>query len=120
MEKAAGLARGYRCQLHTFFQDLNQLQDLYGKRWETFLANAGIIQAFTPNDLTTARYFSGLSGEGGQGRPLLSVGDIMGLDEGRQLIKRSGAAGLVEIPKTVDYYKNPEFAGMFDLDPYHG
>lgn len=62
LEKAAGLLRGYGCQLWTFFQDYNQLESLYGKRAETFLANAGVIQVFTPNDMRTAEYFSKQSG----------------------------------------------------------
>lgn len=55
---AMGLAAGYGIQLWPILQDLNQLKDLYKTRWETFLANAGVIQVFRANDMTTAGYFS--------------------------------------------------------------
>ena len=121
LENAAGLATGYGVQIWPFFQDLNQLQALYGDRWQTFVGNSGIIQGFTPNDLTTAEYFSRLSGGDSNTPPRSNkpMDSILGLSEDQQLIKRSGEAGLWTMEKTVDYYKNPYFAGMYDPDPYH-
>ena len=119
LENAAGLASGYGVQIWPFLQDLNQLQALYGDRWETFLSNSGIVQAFAPNDLTTARYFSAISGEKFDGKPKMTIDDLFSLPEDKQLISRNNAAGLLTISKTVDYYKNPDFTGMFDSDPYH-
>lgn len=60
IQTAAGLVAGdpYHVKLWTILQDFNQLKDLYGNRWETFLANAGIVQAFAINDWTTAEYLS--------------------------------------------------------------
>ena len=58
IETAFGLAAGYNLQLWLFLQDLNQLKDIYKARWETFLANAGVVQWFAPNDMTTAEYLS--------------------------------------------------------------
>jgi type IV secretion system protein VirD4 len=58
IENAFGLARGYNIQLWPFVQDLNQLKDLYKDRWQTFVANAGIVQWFAPNDTFTAEYLS--------------------------------------------------------------
>jgi type IV secretion system protein VirD4 len=60
IQTAAGLVAGdpYNVKLWTIVQDFNQLKDLYGNRWETFLANAGIVQAFAINDWTTAEYLS--------------------------------------------------------------
>jgi type IV secretion system protein VirD4 len=58
IETAFGLAAGYNVQLWPFLQDLNQLKDIYKTRWETFMANAGVIQWFAPNDMTTAEYLS--------------------------------------------------------------
>ena len=39
-------------------QDLAQLKALYEARWETFLGNAGIVQFFGNNDLTTLEWIS--------------------------------------------------------------
>lgn len=60
IQTAAGLVAGdpYHIKLWTIVQDFNQLKDLYGNRWETFLANAGVVQAFAINDWTTAEYLS--------------------------------------------------------------
>ena len=58
IENAFGLARGYNVQLWPFVQDLNQLKDTYGDKWQTLVANAGLVQWFTPNDTFTAEYLS--------------------------------------------------------------
>lgn len=63
LEDAFGLVRGYRVQVAAIFQDLNQLKELYKDRWETFIANAGVVLGFTPNDLTTAEWMSKRSGQ---------------------------------------------------------
>ena len=62
IETAMALAAGFSVQLWPILQDLNQVKTIYGDRWETFLANAGIMQVFRPNDLTTATYFSNRAG----------------------------------------------------------
>jgi type IV secretion system protein VirD4 len=58
LEDAFGLVGGYAVQIMGILQDLTQLKELYDKRWQSFLANAGIIQAFAPNDPQTARWMS--------------------------------------------------------------
>ena len=58
LEDAFGLVRGYKVQIAGICQDLAQLKALYKERWESFLANAGVVQGFTPNDLTTADWMS--------------------------------------------------------------
>jgi type IV secretion system protein VirD4 len=63
LEDAFGLVRGYRVQVAGILQDLGQLKALYKDRWESFLANAGVIQGFAPNDLTTADWMSRRSGQ---------------------------------------------------------
>lgn len=63
MEDAFGLVRGYGVQIWPVLQDLNQLKALYSERWETFVGNAGVVQAFAPNDLTTADWMSRRAGE---------------------------------------------------------
>ena len=63
LEDAFGLVRGYKVQIAGICQDLNQLKALYNDRWESFLANAGVVQGFTPNDLTTAKWMSERAGQ---------------------------------------------------------
>src|SRR6202035_5837047 len=63
LEDAFGLVRGYNLQIAGICQDLAQLKALYKERWESFLANAGVVQGFTPNDLTTADWMSRRAGQ---------------------------------------------------------
>ncbi|MGD0192892.1 MAG: type IV secretory system conjugative DNA transfer family protein [Rhizomicrobium sp.] len=63
MEDAFGLVRGFGVQLWPVLQDLNQLKALYKERWETFVGNAGVVQGFAPNDLTTAEWMSRRTGD---------------------------------------------------------
>jgi type IV secretion system protein VirD4 len=58
IETAVGLARGYGIQLWSFWQDIHQLNDVYKERAESFLANAGVQQYFTPNDMVMAEKLS--------------------------------------------------------------
>lgn len=63
IEDAFGLVRGFGVQLWPVLQDLNQLKALYRDRWETFVGNAGVVQGFAPNDLTTAEWMSRRTGD---------------------------------------------------------
>jgi type IV secretion system protein VirD4 len=58
IEDAAGQLAGLGVKLWPILQDLTQLQALYGKRWETFLGNAGILQFFGNSDQTTLEWIS--------------------------------------------------------------
>jgi len=58
IEAAAGLMAGYNVKLWTVMQDLSQIQALYPKSWETFLGNAGIVEAFGNTDSVTLEYLS--------------------------------------------------------------
>ena len=58
LETAAGLLAGFGVRIWSIWQDLNQLKHLYQARWETFMGNAGILQFFGMNDLTTLEYVS--------------------------------------------------------------
>lgn len=62
LEDAFGLVRGFKVQIAGVCQDLTQLKALYSDRWESFLANAGAILGFAPNDLTTAKWMSERAG----------------------------------------------------------
>ncbi|MHB1656118.1 MAG: type IV secretory system conjugative DNA transfer family protein [Burkholderiales bacterium] len=63
IERNMALMRGYGVKLWVILQDLSQLKDGYAKRWESFIGNAGIIQSFAPQDMTTREYLAKLSGK---------------------------------------------------------
>jgi type IV secretion system protein VirD4 len=58
IEDAAGQIAGYGVKLWPVLQDLGQLKALYKERWETFMGNAGVLQFFGNNDLTTLEWVS--------------------------------------------------------------
>jgi type IV secretory pathway TraG/TraD family ATPase VirD4 len=58
IETAIGYMAGFGVQLWPFIQDVSQLRDLYPHRWESFMANAGVLQAFGVNDTNTAEIIS--------------------------------------------------------------
>lgn len=137
IETAMGLLAGYGVQLWPILQDLSQLEDLYPKRWRSFLANAGVVQAFGVNDAGTAEYLSSLLGtrtvtirqqgranDAGRGgsesygpaaRPLLMPHEILRLPARRQLVLIQGQAPI--LADKLRYFADPEFAGMFDPNP---
>ena len=63
IEDNYALMRGYGVKLWTIWQDLNQAKTLYNERWESFISNAGIVQSFAPQDMTTRKYLSELADE---------------------------------------------------------
>jgi type IV secretion system protein VirD4 len=58
IENAAGQIAGFGVKLWPIIQDLGQLETLYEKRWQTFMANAGVLQFFGNSDLTTLKWIS--------------------------------------------------------------
>jgi type IV secretion system protein VirD4 len=65
IETSAATLRGYNVRIWSAYQDINQIQRDYERSWETFIANAGVVQVLTVNDATTAEYFSKKAGEYG-------------------------------------------------------
>ncbi len=63
IEQAYGLMAGFGIQLWGIIQDFNQLERLYGKGWQSFVSNSGMINYFGSTDRMTAEYFSALCGE---------------------------------------------------------
>lgn len=128
IETAFGQAAGFRVQLWPFLQDLNQIKSLYGDRWETFLANAGVIQWYTPNDMFTAEYLSRRLGQetvittstsfsensrdtaststshGETGRPLQSATELLGMNQGLSILTLSGLRHGVEAYRMPYYF----------------
>ncbi len=60
IEKNMAMFRGFGIKLWTVWQDLAQAENLYGKGWESFVANAGVLQSFAPQDVVTAEHLSKL------------------------------------------------------------
>ena len=58
LETAAGLMAGYGIKIWSIWQDLTQLESIYGERWQTFIGNASLFQAFGLNDLKSLQYVS--------------------------------------------------------------
>ena len=63
IEQAYGLMAGFGMQLWGIVQDLNQLERIYDKGWQSFIANAGMINSFGSSDKMAAEYFSSMCGE---------------------------------------------------------
>ena len=76
IESAMAYASGYGVQLWPILQDTNQVRHLYSDRWETFLANAGVLHVLGANDMTTAEYLSRRSGTYGLVMPGYSQGEV--------------------------------------------
>lgn len=62
VEQAFGLMAGFGIQLWGVVQDLGQLKQIYGDRYEGMIANSGVIQYFGSRDRLTTEYFSALCG----------------------------------------------------------
>ena len=142
IEQAAGLMAGFGVQLWPILQDLPQLQNLYQKRWESFLANAGVIEFFRPNDMVTAGYLSQRLGtmtqgvtsrsvstgeSGGSARTSWSYSSTARLllqsNEALQLDGDGAVLFVQGLPpiwaSRAPYYDTGRYAGMFDPDPEH-
>jgi type IV secretion system protein VirD4 len=144
VEDAAGQIAGFGVKLWPILQDLSQLKALYETRWETFLGNAGILQFFGNNDLSTLEWISKrcgrtsitatnvgdvtvsgrMSGARGTSRNV-EVHDLLTIDEAaryfgrddprlRQLVIHAGQERPFLVLQRVYYDKHALFAGLFD------
>ena len=91
IESAAGYMAGYGLILWSILQDLSQLKRHYKEGWETFLGNAGLVQAFGNTDNTTLDYLEKRLGQ----RVILSRSISA---QGIQAGKSSVSAGLQSVP----------------------
>lgn len=145
IEDAFALVRGYRVQLWPVLQDLTQLKSLYKARWQTFCANAGVIQGFAPNDLETADWMSqrcgdttivaagynsgdsqsadkfsqsyGLSYSQAKRRVFLPQ-ELMDFPTGSGLIFAAGSAKAIPF-SAPPYWENFSDSGKYFSNPYH-
>jgi type IV secretion system protein VirD4 len=145
LEDAFGLVRGYRVQIAGVLQDLGQLKALYKERWESFMANAGVVMGYAPNDLTTGDWMSRRSGQttivarsvntgessqgqGGStssgeawnqiGRPYYLPHDLFGMHEGSGVLWLAGLADTVRFFGDV-YARLPVYNSRALPNPYY-
>ncbi|MBP1807615.1 type IV secretory system conjugative DNA transfer family protein [Rubellimicrobium aerolatum] len=130
VERAMGLMAGYGLQLWPILQDMSQLRALYGARASTFVANAGVLQAFGVNDHETAKWLSQLMGQETTayetqshrpgdppstslhltGRDLLTPDEVMRLPAHLQLLRVQGQPMI--LAQKLRYFADPEFGGL--------
>jgi type IV secretion system protein VirD4 len=141
VSNAFGFAAGFNLQLWPFLQDLPQLEELYGKRWMSILANCGMVQFFTPSDVETAEhlqrrgglttgenrsrsYSAGiLKSEQGESRnesrvPLLPFERMMSLPSDHSVVFFAGKHDPWLVGR-MPYWKIPRLGGLYEPDPYH-
>lgn len=79
LETASGLVAGFGVRIWSIWQDLAQLKDIYGARWETFLGNASVFQSFGLNDMSSLKYVS----------ERLGTSSILQISQGEQSIEKA-------------------------------
>lgn len=141
VSKAFGFAAGYNLQCWGFLQDLPQLKAIYQDKWESFIANAGLLQFFTPSDLTTAEYLQRRGGmttgenksrslsqsPGSQSAsqqisetrvPVLPLETTMGMAQSQQILFLAGQHSAV-LSSRKPYFAIDRLRGRYDPDPFH-
>ena len=128
-------------------QDLAQLKGTYPEQWETFIANADVLQTFGINDWDTAEYISKMTGEATievegenestgvsrgrntsrqqssahsiaeKGRRLLLADEVRRMNAETQLLFIRGGDPL--LTRRLNYLKDGEFGGQADPNPLH-
>ena len=80
---------GLSIESYWMFQDLPQIQAAYGKLWESFVAQAGVLNALAPRDVSTAEYLSKRGGRSVEdtsnsldGRPILGPQELWRMGSG--------------------------------------
>jgi type IV secretion system protein VirD4 len=63
LEDAIGQVAGLGLRLHCILQDLGQLKAIYGDRFESFLANSGVLNFFGNTDAFTSQWISDYLGK---------------------------------------------------------
>lgn len=132
LAKASGALAGYGLKLWPILQNLSQLRELYPRNWQTFFANAGLVQIFGVNDRETAHEIVERLGKSRWAERvddrtvnvvshLVEAAELEELTErgtGLQLIMRSGKTPLL-LAKT-PYDLDPLFdKSRYNPDPDH-
>lgn len=101
IETAFSLLAGFGLILHVICQDFSQLAAIY-PRWQTFIANSGVIQVFATRDLFTVEYVSKLCG----------VGTVESVSEASSEIR----AGLITAPNYFSREDSVHARNLITLD----
>lgn len=124
--------RKYRVRIWSIWQNIGQLEALYGKGWQTIISNCGLLQILSVGDSQTAEHTVKLLGQctietvtrnrgGGRsvsnaGRPLLMADELRVLEEDQQIVFIGNLHPMVLL-KTA-YWKLPGLSGRFHPNPY--
>ena len=141
--------RGFGVQFWLFLQGLASFEEVYPKVWKSYVANAGVLQAFGTNDVDTAEYLSRRIGETtvfveSENRSRgISTGKTDNVQEGAgqttaekgrrlmmadEILRMNPEEGMQLIfvqgrdpvlARRVVYYEDPAFADQFDDNPHH-
>ncbi|WP_171232302.1 type IV secretory system conjugative DNA transfer family protein [Ruegeria sp. HKCCA4812] len=124
--------RKYNVRFWTIWQNIGQVEHLYGRNWQTIISNCGLLQILGVGDLQTAQYTSSMIGQctvrtvttnakGEQSvsqtaRPLLMPEELLRTDDGMQIV----LIGTLwpAMLKKVSYWKQPRLAGRYHDNPY--
>jgi type IV secretion system protein VirD4 len=147
IERAISLAAAYGASFWLLLQDLAQLKGTYPDQWQTFIANADVLQTFGINDWETAEYISKMTGEATirvasenesqgvsrgkstsrqrsaaqtiaeKGRRLLLPDEVRRLRPDDQLLFLRGSEPV--LAQRRDYLRDPELVGRADPNPMH-
>lgn len=147
VQRDISLAGAYGSSFWLLLQDLSQLKGTYPDKWETFLANADVLQAFGINDWETAEYLSKMTGEttilvdsenvsagvsrgrsasrqqsaaqttSEKGRRLLLPDEVRRMTRETELLFVRGG-GPVRAER-ISYLRDSEYAGQYDPNPMH-
>ena len=149
VEEAFRLHRGYGVWFWLFVQDLAAFEEVYPKTWRSFLANAGVLQAFGTNDWYTAEELSKRAGEttvfvesenrsrgishgktdnvqegSGQstsekGRRLIFAHEILTMDPDDEMQLLFVQGSDPILARRTVYYKDPAYHGQHDPNPQY-
>jgi type IV secretion system protein VirD4 len=108
LKKAVTLLRGYGLQAWMFFQDLSQMEELYGGDFLTMINNCGVLQTFGISRLSAARPLAEVIGE-------YKGEEILRLSTSQQIL--SMAQRRLKVSRRLKYYKDEAFEGRFDENP---
>lgn len=147
VERAISLAAAYGAAFWVLLQDLSQLKGTYPEQWQTFIANADVLQTFGINDWETADYISKMTGEATiqvasenesrgisrgkntsrqrsaahtiaeKGRRLLLPDEVRRMSPNEELLFVRGTEPV--LARRLDYLRDPEYGGQADPNPMH-
>ena len=110
LRQAITLLRGYGLQTWSFWQDINQIKNIYGADWETMFNNCKVVQSFGFSNLQMAQQIGDRVG-------FFDAPGLLALDSDELLLMIAGDEPV--IAQRPNYLTDPCFAGMADPNPFH-